>query len=105
MESWYATCTPALALVAPGAARGKADAGPAGELAIGVSGHRGAALLPAGDKADRVFASIEGIQNGKVAFAGNAEGGGDALGDQQINEVVSGAERVLRMGHGDAAFD
>ncbi len=64
----------------------EADAGPAGELAIGV-GHVGrAALLAAGDQSDLLAGVVEGIEGGQVALAGHGEGHVDTVDLQRVDE-------------------
>ncbi len=78
-----------------GPARDEADAGAAAELALRLGHEGGAAFLPAGDEADAVAVLVEAVEHREVAFAGDAEAGGDALGDQGFDEGVAGeAARV-----------
>ena len=65
-------------------ARRHDDARPAGELAPGFGGHRGAALLAADGDRDR--AVIERIEEGEIGFAGDAEGALDAVPDERIGK-------------------
>ncbi len=70
----------------PRATGSEADAGPAGELAIGL-GHVGrTALLTTGDEAQPIGNVVEGVQGCEVALARHPEGGVDALGEQAVDE-------------------
>ena len=83
-----------------GAARDEADAGLAGQLAVGL-GHEGrAAFLAADDEADaRVVQRVEHVE---VAFAGHAEGGVDAVDGERVDQdLAAGAGRV---GHGSVVL-
>ena len=82
-------------------ARGKADAGTTCEFAVCISGHRGTAFLPAGDKTDVRLAPIERVEHGQVAFSGHPEGGCCPLGNKQVDKVVGGADRGVRTGHSE----
>ena len=85
VESWKATWTPALALVAPGPRVTKAIAGPAGHLAVGV-GHVGdAAFLPADDEVD-LGRVVERVEHGEEAFARDREDAVAALDPELVDE-------------------
>ncbi|CFP48377.1 Uncharacterised protein [Bordetella pertussis] len=67
-------------------ARHEADAGLAGQLAIGF-GHEGrAALLAADSQPDVLRIVAQGIQHGQIAFAGHAEGLVHAVDLQRIDQ-------------------
>ena len=99
VESWKATWTPALALVAPGPRVTKAIPGPAGHLAVGV-GHVGdAALLPADGQVD-LGRVVQRVEHGEEAFAGNGENAVAALDFELVDEdLAAGA-----LGHGARAL-
>ncbi len=70
-----------------GAAGHHADAGFAGQLAVGVGHHGRAAFLAANRDLDvRV---VQAVQHREVAFTGNAENVLDALGNQLVDQDVS----------------
>ena len=66
--------------------RHKADAGAAGELAMGLGHEGGTALLPVDDEFDLVGVGMKAVQRRKVALARHAKCVGDALGDQAFNQ-------------------
>ena len=79
-----------LALVAPGPRVTKQMPGRPRELALRL-GHEGrAAFLAAADEADAVAVLVEAVEHGQEAFAGHAEGGVHALGDQGLDQGVAG---------------
>jgi hypothetical protein len=67
-----------------GAAGDKTNAGHARELAHGFGHHRRPALLTADD--EFVRALVDRIENGEEAFARHAEGTGQSVRDQRIDE-------------------
>ena len=82
--------------------RGVARAGPAGheaeprpaaELALRFGHVARAAFVTAGDEADPVAMFVEAVERGEEAFAGNAERGARALGDQRLDQCVAGGTR------------
>ena len=95
VESCLAICTPASAFDAP-AARDHADAGFAGQLAVRVGHHRGAAFLAADRDLD--VGVVQAVQHRQVAFARHAENVFDALGDQLVYQDVT-AETGCLLGH------
>ena len=105
VESWNAVCTPIAALVAPGPRVTKQMPGRPRQLAVRL-GHVGrAALLAADDEADAVAVLVEAVEHGEEAFAGNAEGGVDALRDQRLDQGVAGGTDRCGSGHGAAGGD
>jgi len=71
-----------------GTARDHHHAGSAGELCVCV-GHVGrAAFLPADDEAQAIAMRMQAVEDGEVAFAGNAEHSVDALADQRVGDDV-----------------
>jgi len=56
-----------------GAARDEADAGAAGQLAIGFGHVGGAAFLAADHELDRILRVVERVEHGEIAFTGDAE--------------------------------
>ena len=80
-----------------GAAGDEADTRPARELALRLGHESGAALLSAGDEADLLAVLVEAIQHRQIAFAGHAEGGVHALGDQGFDQCVAGGRAVMRV--------
>ena len=89
------------------AARHEAQPRPAAELALRLGHVARAALVAAGDEADPVAVLVEAVEHGEEAFAGNAEDGVDALGDQRFDEGVAGgacgAMRSWRQAGGEIA--
>lgn len=49
------------------------DAGPPGELAVGLRHVRGAPFLPADDEADLLARVMERVEHGEIAFSGDSE--------------------------------
>ena len=78
------------------AARDHADAGFAGQLAVRVGHHRGAAFLAADRDLD--VGVVQAVQHRQVAFARHAENVFDALGDQLVYQDVT-AETGCLLGH------
>ncbi len=78
-----------------GAAGDEADAGAAGELAVGLRGVGGAALLSAGDEVD-LRRVVKRVERGEVGFAGYAEDAVAALGEELINKDAAAGS----FGHG-----
>ena len=74
-----------------GAAGDQADAGPTGQLAVGLRHVGRAALVPRGDEADAVAVRIEAVEQADVALAGDAERQVDAVDDQLVGEELSAA--------------
>ena len=83
-----------------GATGDEADAGAAGEFAMGIRRHRGAAFLTAGDEADFIIPPMQRIQNRQIAFSGDAEYQIGALGDKLVDQVIGGTDRG-RNSHSD----
>ena len=71
-----------------GAARDEADAGLAGEPALAVGHHRGAAFLAADDGADLV-GIVKRVEHGEIGFAGHAEDAVDAVGLQRLDDQLA----------------
>ena len=71
-----------------GAPRHEADPGPAGQLAVGLRHVGGTTLLAAHHEPQAVGDVVEGVENGEVALAGDAEGGVDALRQQAVDEQL-----------------
>jgi hypothetical protein len=69
-----------------GSSRRHHDAGPAGKLAPGFGGHGGAAFMSKYVDADRRL--IERVKQGKIGFAGDAEGAIDAVAHQRGGEYL-----------------
>jgi AcrR family transcriptional regulator len=90
VESWNAVWMPIAALLAPGPAGDEADARAAAQLALRLGHVARAALVAAGDEADPLAVLVEAVERGEEAFAGHAEGGVDALGDQRLDQGVAG---------------
>ena len=67
-----------------GPAGDEADAGPAGQLAVGLRHHRGAALLAADRDGDRRV--VQRVEDREVALAGHAEEMVDAVHDELVDE-------------------
>src|SRR3546814_12019363 len=61
-------------------ARHEADAGPAGQLAIGI-GHHSCATFLAAEVIGDLRRVVEGVEQGEVALTGHAEEAVDAFGD------------------------
>jgi hypothetical protein len=54
-------------------------------------GHEGcSALLPANHELDLALTRMQPVEHSQITFTRNAEGVGDALGDQTVNEKVAG---------------
>ena len=68
-------------------ARDEADAGAAGELAVGLRHHRRAALLAADRDGDRGV--VQRVEHGEVALARHAEEMVDAVHDELVDEDLS----------------
>ena len=66
----------------------KADAGGAGELAMGLGHHRRAAFLAADEGADAV-GTVERVEHGEIGFAGHAEDAVDAVGLERLDDQLS----------------
>ncbi|MND46572.1 hypothetical protein D3C80_374480 [compost metagenome] len=81
----------------------EADAGLAGQLAVGLGHVGGAAFLPADDQVDGFAGVVQGIEDGEVAFTGNAEGALDTVDAQGIDQdLAAGAVRDGRL-HGNSS--
>ena len=88
-------CTPCAGVGGARAARHHGDAGPPGELAVGLRHHRRAALLAADDVAD--LAVVERVEQAEIAFAGDAEGHVDAVDLELVDQdLAAGAEVGMR---------
>ncbi|MNL15555.1 hypothetical protein D3C87_1365460 [compost metagenome] len=72
-----------------GAARDKADAGLAGQLAIGLGHIGGAAFLAADDRLDRIGVLVERVDAGQIAFAGNHEYAARAMDAQLLHQDLA----------------
>ena len=92
VESCIAMWMPGEALVAPGPARHEADAGAAGELAVGLRHHRRAALLAADGDVDRGV--VQRVEHGEVALARHAEEVIDAVDDELVDEDLAAGPGV-----------
>ncbi|MNQ95219.1 hypothetical protein D3C85_1107680 [compost metagenome] len=80
----------------------EADAGLAGQLAVGLGHVGGAAFLPADDEVDDFAGVVQGVEHGQVAFTGNAEGALDTVDAQGIDQdLAAGAVRDGRL-HGNS---
>ena len=88
-----ATWTPEEALVAPRPSRDEGDAGPPGELAVGLRHHRCAALLAADDRLDA--AAEERIEHREVTLSRHAEAAIGALRLQARRRTVRRRTSVL----------
>ena len=73
-----------------GAAGDHADAGLAGQLAIGLRHIGGAGLVAAGDDLDFVAHIGEGIEDGEIALARDAEDAVDAVHDEGVDDTAGG---------------
>ena len=73
-----------------GAAGDHADAGLAGQLAVSLGHIGGAGLVAAGDDLDRVAHIGEGIEDGEIALAGDAEDAVDAVHDEGVDDTAGG---------------
>jgi hypothetical protein len=71
------------------AARDEAHAGAAFDLAGGFRHEGRAAFLPVDHEADLLAVLVEAVEHGEVALAGNAEGVGDALRHQALDDEVT----------------
>ena len=76
-----------------GRARDEADAGAARELAVGLRHHRGSALLPRRDEADRAVRAVQRVEHREVALAGDAEHEVDALRAQAVDQHLPARPR------------
>ena len=85
-----------------GTARHEADAGLAGQLAVGL-GHVGrAAFLAADDVADGVALRVERVERREIALAGHAEDGVGAVDAQLVDQNLRAA--AARMGGRHVVF-
>ena len=75
-----------------GAAGDEADAGPAGQLAIGLGHHRGAAFGAADHDVDR--AVMQRVERGEIAFARHAGDALDALRDELVDQDLAAGAGV-----------
>ena len=82
-----------------GTARHEADAGLAGELAVGLGHVRGAAVLTRDDELDRVARVVERVEHGEIALARNAERGVDAVHLQLVDQDLGGGARFQLVLH------
>ena len=80
-----------------GPARRHHDAGPSGELAPGLGGHRGAALLATDGDRDRRI--VEAVQKGEIRLAGHAECAIDAISHQRVGEDPPAGPRNASLAH------
>ena len=91
-----------------GATGDHADAGLAGELAIGFGHVGGAGLVPCVDKAEFVLHIMQRIEHLKIAFARHAIGGVSAVDQQLIHKDLSAGPRLegsfLQHGEGSVSF-
>jgi hypothetical protein len=78
------------------AAGDEADAGLAGQLAVGIGHERRAALLAVDDEAD--IGIVQGVEHVEVAFAGHAEGGVHAVDLEGIDQDLAAAAGGVRHG-------
>ena len=81
--------TPVAACVAPGPRVTKQSAGAAGELAVGVGGVGGRALVAAVDDAERVAVLVEPVEQREVGLAGHAERELGAVRDEPVRQHLS----------------
>ena len=80
------------------AARDEADAGPAGELAVGLRHHRRAALLAADRDGDRGV--VQRVEHGEIALARHAEDVLDAVRRELVDEdLAAGAGGASSLRH------
>src|SRR3546814_2547743 len=80
-------------------ARHEADAGPAGQLAIGIGHHRCATFLAAEVIGD-LRRVVEGVEHGEVALTGHAEDAVDAFGDElRSEEHTSELQSLMRISY------
>src|SRR3546814_4587316 len=77
-------------------ARHEADAGPAGQLAIGIGHHRCATFLAAEVIGD-LRRVVEGVEHGEVALTGHAEDAVDAFGDELIDQDARSEEHTSEL--------
>ncbi len=70
-----------------GAAGDEADAGLAGQAALAVGHHRGAAFLAADDGADRRI--VQRVEHREIGFARHAEDAIDAVGFERVDDQLS----------------
>ena len=75
----------------------EADAGRAGQLAVGFRHDRRAALLACGHDMDLRHVD-KGVQNGEIAFAGHAEHALDAVDAQLVDKDLSAGSEIVRLG-------
>ncbi len=80
-------------------ARHEADAGAAGELAVGLRHVGGAALLAAYDEADLLAHVIERVECREIALAGYAEGRVGAMNPELIDENLAAGAHVGSLTH------
>ena len=73
-----------------GAAGDHADAGLAGQLAVSLRHIGGAGFVAAGDDLDPVAHIGEGIEDGEIALAGDAEDAVDAVHDEGVDDAAGG---------------
>ena len=73
------------------AARDHADAGPAGQLAVGIGGVGGRRLVAAGDHAQPVAVRVEAVEQREVALARHAERELDAVQRELVGEQLPAA--------------
>ena len=85
VESCCATCSPAMALAAPGPRVTKQMPGSPGDLAPGLRHHRGAALLAADDGLDAVGV-VQAVERRQEALARHRERRRGALGLELIDQ-------------------
>ena len=71
-------------------ARDHADAGLAGQLAVGLGHVGGAGLVAAGDDLDLVAHVGEGVEDGEIALARDAEDAVDAVHDEGVDDAAGG---------------
>ncbi len=72
------------------AAGDQADAGLAGQLAIGLGHVGGAGLVAAGDDPDAIGNIGQGVEQRQIALAGHAEHVVDPVGEQALDDPVGG---------------
>ena len=77
--------------MAPGPARDHADAGTAGQLAVGIGGVGRRRLVAAGDHAQAVAVRIEAVEERQVALARHAERELDVVQRELVGEQLPAA--------------
>ena len=93
-ESWNAVCSPMLALVAPGPRVTKQMPGRPLSLPCASAMKAAPPSCRQAMKRMRSRCSMKAVEHGQETFAGHAEGGVHALGDQGLDKHMSGQARI-----------